>query len=299
MSTEEESLLILLDDPDEEVYQSIRSRILELGPKILSKLEAGAALASTPTVHERYTELIAQLQTESVYQELHNWKNHQSLHLMEGAWLMTRFMFTDLTFNDFQEKIQPFIREIWMELNEKLTALERVRLLNHFLFDKHHFRINVKYPESIGNSFLNRLTETKRGNEYSITLFYAIIAQELGIPLYPVMFPNLPLLAYLDTLLDPDAHLALPKAKILFYVNPSQVGLVHSRHDLIDYLRETKEPFRKDALRATKYDHLIYRCFQRLKADLETTDSQQRLPQVRRILTLWEDISPKIDLDDY
>ncbi len=64
------------DDPDEEVYQSIRSRILELGPKILSKLEAGAALASTPTVHERYTELIAQLQTESVYQELHNWKNH-------------------------------------------------------------------------------------------------------------------------------------------------------------------------------------------------------------------------------
>jgi hypothetical protein len=107
----------------------------------------------------------------------------------------------------------------------KVDCPRTVRLLNHFLFDKHHFRINVKYPESIGNSFLNRLTETKRGNEYSITLFYAIIAQELGNPLYPVMFPNLPLLAYLDTLLDPMLTWLFLKQKSCFTSIPVRLVL--------------------------------------------------------------------------
>lgn len=288
MSTEEESLLVLLDDPDEEVYRSIRAKILELGPGILPRLEAGAALASTLPVHERYLDLISQLQATYVYQELRRWRNGDTLRLMEGGWLMTRFLFTELPFNDLQSKIQPFVREIWMELNNQLTALERIRVMNHFLFEKHRFRLNDDYPESIGNNFLNRLIENKKGNEYSITLLYAIIAQELEIPLYPVMFPGLPLLAYLDLILNPEGHLAPGEAKVLFYVNPSQSGTVHGRHDLLDYLHQLAEPANQSYFRATRYDYLIFRCFEKLADDLAAAGSHNRLGQVERILELWK-----------
>jgi hypothetical protein len=288
MNTEEESLLILLDDPDEEVYQSIRAKILELGPGILPRLEAGAALASTLPVHQRYLNLISHLQAEYIYQELRRWKNSEIPRLMEGGWLMTRFMFTELSFNDLKNMIQPFVREIWMELNNQLTALERIRVMNHFLFEKHRFRLNDDYPESIGNNFLNRLAENKKGNEYSITLLYAIIAQELDIPLYPVMLPGLPLLAYLDLLMNPEAHLAPGEAKILFYVNPSQSGTIHGRHDLLDYLHQQAEPISKSSLGATNHDYLIYRCFERLADDLATAGSQNRLEQADRILEIWK-----------
>ncbi|MFO7616752.1 MAG: transglutaminase family protein [Bacteroidales bacterium] len=298
MSTEEESLLILLDDPDEEVYQSIRAKILELGPRILSRLEAGAALASTLPVHQRYLELIGHLQTDYICQELRKWKSEDVPRLMEGGWLLTRFLFSDLTFSDLQGTIQPYVREIWMELNNKLTALERIRVMNHFLFEKQRFRMNEDYPESIGNNFLNRLIENKRGNEYSLTLFYAIVAQELDIPLFPVLFPGLPLLAHLDLVVNPEAHLAPSEAKILFYVNPSQSGIVHGRHDLLDYLHQQEEPFSKTTLRATKLDHLIYKCFQRLADDLASAGSLNRLRQAERILALWDFFSPKIDLDE-
>lgn len=298
MSTEEESLLILLDDPDEEVYQSIRSRILELGPRILPQLEAGASLASSLSVHQRYVELISHLQTDYIFQELRKWMSDDTPRLMEGGWLLTRFLFTDLSFSDLQTVIQPFVREIWLELNNQLTALERVRLMNHFLFEKHRFHLNDDYPESVGNNFPNRLVESKKGNEYSLTLLYAIIAQELEIPLYPVPFPGLPLLAYLDLIADAEGPLTPGMARILFYVNPAQSGSVHGRHDLLDYLHQQGEPFKKGHLKATHYDYLIFRCFERLAEDLASAGSHKRLEQAERILKLWKFISPKIDMDE-
>jgi len=238
MSREEiQALIQLLDDPSSEVNQAVKKNLLEQGISVLPELEA--AWEGSPDIdsQERIIGIMHNIQTESTHKELKIWLDTDSYDLLRGVYLIARYQYPELSFAALEDKLEIIIKDVWLELNNNLTALEKVRILNHILFDVHSFKKNTKDFYNPANSYINQVLDTKRGNPISLAVVYAIIAQRLGLPVYGVNLPRNFILAYRDELPGGETFDDMTE-DILFYINPYNRGTVLGRKEIEYFLKQ-------------------------------------------------------------
>ena len=232
MNREEiQALLQLLDDPNVEVNQTVSTRILEQGPIILPDLEAAWEGSMDPMHQDRIINLIQEIQTRNNHNQLKKWVRTEQNDLMKGVFLISRYQYPDLEMKELEISLDRIKKDVWLELNNNLTALEKVRILNHIIYDVHGFTKNTKNFYSPQNSFINQVLETGKGNPISLAVVYYIIAQGLNLPIFGVNLPKNFILAYKDVLVDED---------ILFYINPYNRGAVLGRREIEYFLKQQK-----------------------------------------------------------
>jgi regulator of sirC expression with transglutaminase-like and TPR domain len=71
-----------------------------------------------------------------------------------------------------------------------MSPLNRLRLLNHFLFEELGFRGNVEAYDDADNSYLNRVVERRTGIPISLGLVYLEVGRAIGLRLAGVGFPS-------------------------------------------------------------------------------------------------------------
>lgn len=71
-----------------------------------------------------------------------------------------------------------------------MSPLNRLRLLNHYLFDELGFRGNVEAYDEADNSYLNRVIERRTGIPISLALVYLEVGRAIGLRLAGVGFPS-------------------------------------------------------------------------------------------------------------
>lgn len=283
-----ESLIKLLDDPDQMVFEAVSRKIQQLGPELLPDLESAAREAMSPLLHERIEKIIKILQFNQLKTDLSEWINSPFPRLIEGAWLMVRYQFPDLSKQQFSLLIKPFRDEIWLEISDVLTALEKIRIMNTLLYAKNRIHLNVTHPESPGNNFINRVVETGKANEYSLNLLYAIVAQELGLPVFAVEMPDHPILSYVDMPLVPEESINPELFDVLFYINPTDKGSVHSRNDITNFLLSQSLPPEQIFYQPRTNPEFIRICLKKLASDYQLSGSEIRYSQVQDLLSLWK-----------
>ncbi len=226
-----QALLQLLDDPNVEVNQTVSTRILEQGPTILPDLEAAWEGSMDPMHQDRIINLIQEIQTQYNHNQLQKWVRTEQNDLMKGVFLISRYQYPDLEMKELEISLDRIKKDVWLELNNNLTALEKVRILNHIIYDVHGFTKNTKNFYSPQNSFINQVLETGKGNPISLAVVYSIIAQGLNLPIFGVNLPKNFILAYKDVLVPED---------ILFYINPYNRGAVLGRREIEYFLKQQK-----------------------------------------------------------
>jgi regulator of sirC expression with transglutaminase-like and TPR domain len=240
MTREEiQALLQLLDDPNVEVNQTVTTRILEQGPTILPDLEAAWEGSMDPTLQDRIINLIQEIQTQYNHNQLQNWVQTEQNDLMKGVFLISRYQYPDLEMKELEISLDRIIKDVWLELNNNLTALEKVRILNHIIYDVHGFTKNTKNFYSPQNSFINQVLETGKGNPISLAVVYSIIAQRLNLPIFGVNLPKNFILAYKDVLVSGSGFDEVAE-DILFYINPYNKGAVLGRREIEYFLKQQK-----------------------------------------------------------
>jgi len=91
------------------------------------------------------------------------------------------------------------------------------------------------------NYFINTLIETKQGGPIILSLFYAIIAQKLGLPIYCVNLPHNFVLGYKDRYYQKTSdYPAEEKRSILFYINPFNQGSLFGAKEIELFLKQQK-----------------------------------------------------------
>jgi len=240
MTREEiQALLQLLDDPNDEVNQTVTTRILEQGPTILPDLEAAWEGSMDPMHQDRIINLIQEIQTKSNHNQLQKWVQFEQNDLLKGVFLISRYQYPDLGLKELEISLERIIKDVWLELNNNLTALEKVRILNHIIFDVHGFTKNTKDFYSPQNSFINQVLETGKGNPISLAVVYSIIAQRLDLPIFGVNLPKNFILAYKDVLAAGSGFEEFTE-DILFYINPYNKGAVLGRREIEYFLKQQK-----------------------------------------------------------
>ncbi|HPE77030.1 MAG TPA: transglutaminase family protein [Draconibacterium sp.] len=233
------ALIELLDDPDLTVFELVEKELLKETDKIIPKLEQKWESSFDVFCQERIENIIQNLQFKQTTRLLKQWlkESQEERDLFTGFLIIDRFQYPDVNPLNIRLKLENIRKKIWLELNNSLTLLEKITILNHFLFNLNEFSINFKNIHSPQNCFLNQMLDTKKGNPVSISIFYTIVARMLDLPAQFIDFPKNPLVAIVDAKLARKVHGNDVKSDVLFYINPSNKGSITSIKEIEYHLR--------------------------------------------------------------
>lgn len=234
------ALISLLDDPDEEIYSHIRQQLLSLGSPVIPFLEREWEKSFESVIQTRIENIIHHIQFNDTYTNLEKWVKEGGKNLLSGIILIARYQYPDIDEVGIKKQIDRIKHDAWLELNPNLTALEKVRVLNHIIFEVYGFSGNTTNFHAPQNSYINNVLESKRGNPLSLSILYSIIAQSLDIPIYGVNLPEHFILAYATEKTDLPVPISSKDEKVMFYINPFSKGTVFGKHEVDSFLRQLK-----------------------------------------------------------
>jgi len=233
------ALINLLDDPNDDVFKTVSENLVQKGPDVIPELEKAWENSLDKLYQERLEDLIQRIQFNTTKDEFAFWIRNGGQELLQGVYLIAKFQFPDLKFSEIDDPIERIKKDVWLELNDNLTALEKVKVLNHIIFEIHKFSKNSTNFYNPQNSFINQVIETKRGNPISLAIIYSEIGQRLGLPIYGVNLPKNFILAYRDE--HGSNNLFEDQAEdILFYINPYKSGAVLGKREIDYFLKQQK-----------------------------------------------------------
>jgi regulator of sirC expression with transglutaminase-like and TPR domain len=227
-----EALMSLLEDPDSEVQDTVVDRLIELGEPAVSILERRWENTLRPEVQEKIENVIRKIQHNALSREMQAWRSGGGKDLLYGAFLVARFQYPELEYEPLENMVEKIRRDIWLELNNGLTAFEKVRVINYFLYEIHKFDKSLRKAHSPQLYLVNHALDTRKGSPVILGLIYAVLAKRLELPVYGVNLPRNFVLCYVD----PD-YLDDPNG-ILFYINPYENGAVLGRKELKYFIQQ-------------------------------------------------------------
>lgn len=235
-----DNLIKLLDDTDVEIYEQIEARLVTYGKEVIPVLESAWSKSMDALMQQRIENIIHKIQFDELRHDLSVWVHSGGHDLIKGAMLIARYQYPDLNEENLRTQLDKISRDAWLEMNDSLTALEQVKVLNRIFFDIHGFSGNTQNYHAPQNSFINIALETRKGNPLMLSILYLEVARSAGVPVYGVNLPEHFVLCYKDE------ESILPifenenQTGILFYINPFSKGDIFGRKEIDGFLRQLK-----------------------------------------------------------
>jgi regulator of sirC expression with transglutaminase-like and TPR domain len=234
------ALFHLIDDPDDEVYSTVSTRIISFGKAIIPNLENLWENTHNEEIQERIETIIHKLHFRDLTEDFINWKNG-SCELLQGALLAAQYHYPEMQPTTALQEIEKLRRNIWLELNNYLTPLEQVNVITSILYNYYKQKgVEIAYnqPEDF---LITKTLESKKGNAISNGILYLVLCELLDIPVKATNVPRQFILAYFD----PQYQFTKPggtiNEKISFFIDPLN-GQIYSHKDVENYFKRISVP---------------------------------------------------------
>ena len=235
-NSELNALISLLDEPDNAVFSKIRERFFVYGAEAIPALESAWEDSFDAVIQKRIEDLIHEIQLKNLYAELTIWRLHHDDDLLKGFLLISKYPYPLLDEKKLMDQMGQIIQDVWLELNANLTPLEKIKVINHILFDVHKFTGNKADLHTPQNNFLKDILETKKANPVSLSIIYMIVAQSLRIPVYGVNLPQNFIMAYMDR--SDHKLIKFTHDDVQFYINAFNRGAVFTRREVEMFVKQ-------------------------------------------------------------
>jgi regulator of sirC expression with transglutaminase-like and TPR domain len=275
--TEIKALVSLLDDEDGQIVSHVEEKILSLGTAIIPFLELEWESNFSPLVQRRIEELIHTLQYELVKERIREWHETEDHDLITGMWIVATYQYPDIELLKLKQELEQIYYETWLEFKPDLYPFDQVKIINSVFFNKLKFAANTKNFHSPGNSMINIVLESHRGNPITLCVIYMMVAQKLKLPVYGVNLPNLFVLTYKD-----GVHAQ-------FYINAFNKGLIFSRQDIENYINELHLPPQSSFFEPCSNLDIIRRVFRNLIMSFDKMGEHAKAEEVKELLMLIAD----------
>ncbi|TKC12262.1 hypothetical protein FA048_01180 [Pedobacter polaris] len=276
------ALVKLLDDPDEGIYQHVQQRLLEYGNEAVTYLESAWEQSLDTLLQERIENIVHTIQFNNVKEDLNLWYQSGAFDLLQGALVINRYQYPDLDEQAVINQIEEIKREIWVGLQYEMSSIEKIKLINHVFYGQYGFGGNTKNHHDPQNSYLNQVLESKKGNQISLAIIYATLAQKLDIPVYGVNLPQHFILGYID---ESNAE---KEYGVLFYINAFNKGAIFGKHDVDQFLRQLNLEPQPGFYSPCSNTEIIRRIIRNLISayeNLGAADKVEELKQLQEILS--------------
>jgi regulator of sirC expression with transglutaminase-like and TPR domain len=276
-SNEFKALVSLLDDDDEHIIDQIQEKILSLGTGVIPLLEQEWETNFNSSVQRRIEDLIHTLQYELLKERIKEWYEGEEQDLLTGMWLIATYQYPDLELLKLKQELEQLYYETWLEFKPDLYPFDQIKLINSVIFNKLKFGANTKNFHSPGNSMINIVLESKRGNPITLCIIYMLVAQKLKLPVHGVNLPNLFVLTYKD-----ERHQQ-------FYINAFNKGLIFSKQDIENYINELHLAPQESFFQPCSSLEIIRRVLRNLIMSFDKMGEHAKAEEVKDLLLLIAD----------
>lgn len=272
-----QALISLIDEPDYASFAKVREQIFNIGTPAVPLLENAWENTFDTGIQQRIEDIIHNIQFNQLHFDLVKWAHFKDSDLLEGYILFTKYQYPSLNIDQIREQILHLRRDIWIELNENLTPLEKVKVLNHILFGHNRFKLPEKQEADAKYLFLNNLLEVRVGYSISIGILYTILAQSLGMPLFGLLLPGE---RYFLAWIENDVT---GTSRVKFCINPENKGGVFTKEELIMLLKRLKFPTQENYFIPLKPTVIIEKMFEMLSYLYAASGDTARQDELNRL----------------
>ncbi len=283
-SDEIHALIKLLQDNDPQVLSIVEKKITQRGENIIPLLENAWENSINEQFQHRIETLVHNIQFNALESALKEWTYGKEHDLLKGTHLIARYAFPDLQLSDAQDELQKIIGDAAKIKVEDGTSLEKVKALNHIMFNVYGFAQNSNNFYAPQNSYINIVLEQRRGNPISLAIVYMLVAQGIGLPVYGVNLPKNFILVYgaNDSLKNPTQE------KLEFYINPYNRGAVLSAKEIDFFAKQQKLPHRKEYYLPCSTPTIIRRILQNLVFAYQQQKQEERIRDFEQLKTILD-----------
>lgn len=284
-----ESLIKLLDDPDTEIANLVEEKLLSYGNDVIEKLEDAWAQSLDTILQERIENLVHKIQFRNIQRELELWYIGGSFDLLQGILILNKYQYPDLDEQKIINQIEDIKRDIWMQLLYDMSAVEKVKLINHVLYTAHGFSGNTTNHQDPQNSYLSQVLESRKGNQILLAVIYSIIAQKLDIPIFGVNLPQHFILAYVDENAENSIGVSGEdyENKILFYINAFNKGFIFGRKDVDAFLKQLNLNPNDHFYEPCSNVDIIQRVLRNLISSYEKLSAVDKVAELEELLSIF------------
>ncbi len=236
-SQELQAMISLLDDPDDSVFNHIKSELLTRGRPALPELEYAITRNISDTVFKnRVRDVMHTIVFDETLSELKRWMQDEKRTVMDAMLIISRNNYPNMNMDIIHSTLEEFVNYLSMEFKEYNTAYEKIDVINRLLYKDFGLSGDTQFCYALENCFINKLIERKKGNPLTMSALYMTIAQKAGLSLLGVNLPHHFILACIDA--ESPLGLAELQNRVLFYINPFNEGIVFGRDEIEEFLRQ-------------------------------------------------------------
>ena len=234
------ALFTLIDDPDQEVFTTVSTKIVDYGRSIIPNLENVWEMSPSEEVQERIEMLIHKLHYNDLTRDFTDWKENPYHDLLFGSLLVAKFQYPELATAPVLQELERIRRNVWLELNSFLTSLEQANVISSIVYNYYNLKgveVGYKNPDDF---FIHKVIESKKGNALSNGVLYLLLCELLDIPVRAISLPQQCVVAYFKPGYS-DENLQDPFQKIEFFIDPSS-GQIFTHQDVETYFKRISVP---------------------------------------------------------
>lgn len=284
------ALLKLIDDPDDEVFDTVSEKLLHYGKDIIPNLEQLWELTQDAELQERIEKLIHRVHFQDLQKEMLEWSRSKNPELLKGAIIVSKYQYPELDIPSILASFDQIRRSIWLELNSFLTPLEHVNIFNNLFYGYFKLQGNELTKREAKHFFINILLETKQGNTFTLGVIWMALAEQLDVPIFAMDIPRQFILAYIDTLYHFHSTEAEGVEQIQFFIDPLN-GMVYTQKDVDTYLDKIKATERETYFTPMTNTKVIVKLLEELSLCFVYNKEDAKADEIKQLIQIIESSS--------
>lgn len=191
-TTEIESLIFLLEDPDEFVRESVRQRLQEIGEAAVPKLDQARSSTKDEQLRESITAVIYSITFEGFEQDFTTLMEQgidTAEDLEEALLMFSRFDDPTLRTSALRRSLDEMADEIAPQIFAAVSERKKMLTLIQFVYGHKQFRGCESDYLNPKHSFMHTVLSERSGIPLSLAFVILLLARRLNLPFYGINMP--------------------------------------------------------------------------------------------------------------
>ena len=123
------ALVNLLDDPDDFIFEDVRSKLLVLGTEVIPYLEDFWKNNNLDEIaFNKVDFLIKEINFNVIFKELKSWEDAANQDLFEGVLIINKYQNPSVDKDLIINLLNKIKQDIWLEISNNLTSFEKINI---------------------------------------------------------------------------------------------------------------------------------------------------------------------------
>lgn len=266
------ALISLLADEDQNVYRTVREKIVSMGPPSTGWLRPHL-LSNDPVLRRRATEIVRHFERQEADTRLLAFCLNQGedFDLEQSVLLLARTQYPDINSEAYSALLDDYANELRDRLDLNGEPVLILKLVNDYLFREQHLVGDENNFYDPDNSYLNRVLDRRLGNSMSLSLVYLLVTRRLRLPMAGIGLPGHFLCRYQSS-----------RAEI--YVDAFRGGRFLTKADCIKHVVQLRQRFDDSCLAPVSSRRILLRICANLHQIYTQRKSAEQADRLQRYL---------------